>query len=394
MRDLHFSSTTRLCRFARLFYFSMVFAVLSLRASGSNPMPIGVSKVRLIGVQSLPRNAVFRDTTVGGLSGLDYDSNTLKYIAVSDDKSEFGPARVYELRLDLDENEFRSVMVVGVISLRQADGSTYPNRLQLAAGGVLPDLESIRWDPHGHGFWYTSEGDRPLEMQPFVRHAAPDGSLLQEVLLPTQLYIHRDLERGPRQNLSLEGLSMSPDGKSVWLGMEGPLYEDGLEPTSASGAISRITQLTTSGKVIRQFAYPIDAIPVPGARGKWSNNGISEILCVNEHEFFVLERCVSQSADDTVRFFCRLYLADSSGATDISSVKSLSNVEHVGASKRMLFDFLVENEQADNLEGLSWGPRLPSGNPTLIVVSDDNFSTLQRTQFWAFEVIPSSAQNS
>jgi hypothetical protein len=44
---------------------------------------------------------------------------------------------------------------------------------------------------------------------------------------------------------------------------------------------------------------------------------------------------------------------------------------------------------ADNLEGLSYGPRLPNGNPTLLVISDDNFSTagsVQINQFLLFEL--------
>ena len=41
----------------------------------------------------------------------------------------------------------------------------------------------------------------------------------------------------------------------------------------------------------------------------------------------------------------------------------------------------------DNTEGMTFGPRLPNGNRTLVFVSDDNFRKSQITQFLAFEVI-------
>jgi hypothetical protein len=37
---------------------------------------------------------------------------------------------------------------------------------------------------------------------------------------------------------------------------------------------------------------------------------------------------------------------------------------------------------------MTWGPALPNGNRSLILVSDNNFSSRQITQLLAFEVIP------
>jgi len=41
----------------------------------------------------------------------------------------------------------------------------------------------------------------------------------------------------------------------------------------------------------------------------------------------------------------------------------------------------------DNTEGMCWGPRLPGGRRSLVVVSDDNFRSMQVTQFAAFEYL-------
>jgi hypothetical protein len=56
-------------------------------------------------------------------------------------------------------------------------------------------------------------------------------------------------------------------------------------------------------------------------------------------------------------------------------------------SKRLVLDL----DQAgiglvDNIEAAAWGPRLPNGNATLMLVSDDNFAPHQVNQFLAFEV--------
>ena len=38
----------------------------------------------------------------------------------------------------------------------------------------------------------------------------------------------------------------------------------------------------------------------------------------------------------------------------------------------------------DNIEGITLGPELPDGRQSVVMVSDDNFSPTQITQFLAF----------
>jgi len=45
-------------------------------------------------------------------------------------------------------------------------------------------------------------------------------------------------------------------------------------------------------------------------------------------------------------------------------------------------------QSLDNIEGITFGPKLTNGHDTIILVSDNNFSKKQRTQFLAFEIIP------
>ena len=41
----------------------------------------------------------------------------------------------------------------------------------------------------------------------------------------------------------------------------------------------------------------------------------------------------------------------------------------------------------DNIEGVTFGPRLANGHKTLVFVADNNFSPLEKAQLLLFEVI-------
>lgn len=42
----------------------------------------------------------------------------------------------------------------------------------------------------------------------------------------------------------------------------------------------------------------------------------------------------------------------------------------------------------DNVEGVTFGPVLPNGHRTLVLVADNNFQLLEKTQFFVFEIVP------
>ena len=48
----------------------------------------------------------------------------------------------------------------------------------------------------------------------------------------------------------------------------------------------------------------------------------------------------------------------------------------------VIFTSVLTDTKVDNVEGMSFGPTLPDGHTSLILVSDNNFSTSQhKTQF-------------
>jgi hypothetical protein len=56
-------------------------------------------------------------------------------------------------------------------------------------------------------------------------------------------------------------------------------------------------------------------------------------------------------------------------------------------SKELVANFKIDlGVTPDNVEGMTFGPKLPDGRQVLIVVSDNNFNPSQTTQFIALAV--------
>jgi hypothetical protein len=349
--------------------------------------PASVGALRFIGEQRIAHMTRFADTALGGFSGLDYDARRGHWVIESDDRCTRNPARFYEAELDFDANAFHAIRFLGLRYFLDADGRDFA-----AAGNTgcqRLDAESIRIDPQDGSIWYSSEGDRRYGLDPFIRHATREGALLADLPLPQGFKVHRDAERGSRYNATFEGLAFAADGRSLWASLEWPLYEDGPIPTPQHGAMVRITQFQRDGKVLRQFAYPLDAIPAEPAPGKEAENGVSEILALPDGELLVLERATVQAADGHHENHVRLYATESRRASDVHALPALAGASYTPAGKRLVQDFRAPGlPRVFNLEAMAFGPRLPNGHATLVLASDDNFGKTQVTQLLLFEVLP------
>ncbi|MBA2675105.1 esterase-like activity of phytase family protein [Ramlibacter sp.] len=340
-------------------------------------------RLRRIGEATLAHRLKFQDTVVGGLSALDHDPARGSWVALSDDRSELGPARFYTLSIGIGPDAL-AVQLRGVHLLRQADGSTYPARHQ---GGDVPDPEGMRLLPSGNLLW-SSEGDIARGLSPALREIQADGSHVRDFALPPMLRARPAADKsGPRNNLALEGLALTPDGRGAWAAMENALQQDGPIPTAeAPGGPCRITLFDVAGGTpLRQLAYVPDAIPAraipPGA---FADNGVSEILMADADRMLVLERAFMMGRG----FSLRLYQVDVREGSDTLAVPQLAPGNHRPAPKTLLADFAqLGLARLDNLEGMCWGPPGAGGARTLVFVSDDNFNPLQVTQFVACEFL-------
>lgn len=357
--------------------------------AGSSEPIRALPRLRLIGEQRLPHRLAFRNTTVGGLSAIDYDPATGLYDLLSDDRSDLQPARLYRARLPLTADGLGAPEWVDVITLRQSDGQPWPARPRAPAGVEVVDPEGIRRLPDGTLLW-TSEGDPRRGFGPSLRVAAPDGRLLRELPLPPHFALppggSAPATQGPRENLTFEGLTLTPDGRQAWVGMENALIQDGPIPrVGEAGGPCRFTRFDlTTGHAVGQIAYVPDAIPrAPTPATGFADNGVSEILMQDAHHLLVLERAFVQGFGNSLR----LYRIDTRAGTDTLTLDRLTPDNHRAAPKTLVLDFATLGlPRLDNSEGLTWGPRLADGRRSLVVVSDDNFNPAQVTQFLAFAV--------
>ena len=107
---------------------------------------------------------------------------------------------------------------------------------------------------------------------------------------------------------------------------------------------------------------------------------------MDNHKLLTVERSFSWG-----RLACtvKVFEADLMKASDVASVASLKeNPPSNLVQKKLILNMDSLGIYIDNVEGVTFGPRLPNGHQTLIFVTDNNFSPLEKTQFLLFEVIP------
>ncbi|MET3663655.1 esterase-like activity of phytase family protein [Caulobacter sp. 1776] len=342
---------------------------------------VAKERVSLIKACETPKGVVFEGGGYGGISGIDHDPRSGLWAFISDDKSEHGPSHIFLGRLDVRPTKPCGPTLEKMIPLRREDGATFPDR---KAGTEAADGESVRFDPQireeeRQDLVWSTEGDFDHGYPPAVRRMKADGTPVARIVVPDALTFHAGGRTGARKNATTEGLAWSVDGRSLWLSMEGPLVQDGPIPSVAEGGLVRLTRLDRAGKPLAQYAYRIDPVQAASPVGV-GDNGVSEILALDDHRLLVLERSGIKGADGRYGYHVRLYLADLAKAQSISKVESLAATSVRPAEKRLLLNFDSLGIRIDNLEAMAWGPRLKDGTRTLVLASDDNYDANQTNQ--------------
>jgi hypothetical protein len=207
--------------------------------------------------------------------------------------------------------------------------------------------------------------------------------------------------RGVRQNLAFESLTSLPDGR-VYTGTEAPLVQDDNLPTASQGGWSRLLELVPSGRgwrPARELAYPLEPLPPLAASfgDQTSITGLVDLVAMSTDRFLAMERSYiggrgggqGRNANGI-----RVFEVNIAGADDIAHVGSLRYLRTVrGVHKTLVLDLAELAPQLgprlknlENFEGMCYGPTLPDGNASVILVSDDNFSPHQSTVFLLFRI--------
>ncbi|MFD6566786.1 esterase-like activity of phytase family protein [Micromonospora profundi] len=327
----------------------------------------GASSVPLVGNCSQRAEAVSysdsldKATTVdgigvGGLSAITYDKVSRSYATVVD-RSGTQPARLMFVR------DGHTPQVIKTTALKRADGT--------ALDGTNFDGEELAVLPDGT-FLVSSEAE------PSIRVFGRDGVQRGELPVPGRFRVTPAGEAP--ENATLEGLTISPDGKYVYAAMEGTLAGDA--PSNGEVARHRVLVYRADGRggyrLARQFGYQAD-------RG----NRIAEVTAYGDGRLVFLEAAFTSGVGNTARVYA---VTGANRATDVSGVQNLSTVPHRGLVEKQPVADLANcptlgapgkqpqlNPLLENFEGLAVEPGRGARH-RLLLISDDNFGANQTTR--------------
>jgi hypothetical protein len=197
---------------------------------------------------------------------------------------------------------------------------------------------------------------------------------------------------GRTANKGMEGLAITPDGRTLVGIMQNSLLQDASQGGYAAKLLRIVTIDVISGHT-HQYAYKLT-----------DGSGVSEIVALNSHEFLVDERDGKGRGDGSKAKVKELFKIDLAGAVDVSSMDGLTAATHA-VGKALFLDIVgvLKNHGfaagviPAKIEGLAFGPDVKQGGTTLhtlwiandndflATVKDDNKNDVQNSnQFFVF----------
>jgi myo-inositol-hexaphosphate 3-phosphohydrolase len=354
---------------------------------------VRVTQLEFLGEATIATGTLFEDTEIGGLSSITYDAQNNRYWVISDDPSSTNNARIYGVTIDLSDGALAAgdVTFQSVVTLLDdqgeafAEGSIDPEGLALATNGNL---------------YMSSEGFANDLVAPFIAQIDLDGSQLNLLPLPDRYLPTADQSTGIRHNLAFESLTVTPNGDYLFTAAENALFQDGPASTTDNQGLTRVIQYDLSdNSVAHEFVYLSEAVSTPS--DAFSVNGLVELLAMDDAgTLLALERSFGVGSGYDIR----LYEADVFDALDVSALEDLYREETLESdgeilepgpfeidppiAKRLLLklDDTDLGVTLDNVEGMTFGPDLPDGRRTIVLVSDNDFGLFDGTEFTQFLV--------
>jgi hypothetical protein len=370
-------SIKKLFKFPRILYFFIPIIVISLFFIDIPAPAVPITGIEFLGYTTLPNNLSFEKTPVGGLSGITYDSKRKLYYTISDDRSEKAPARFYTLKIDLRNESLKNggVVSVDVTTLLNEKGQPFPSGSVDPEGIALTERDTV---------FVSSEGDVRKKNNPFIKEFdLSSGKELTTLPIPDK-FLTNKRERGIRNNLAFESLAIAPNNQYLFAATENALFQDGSEAKLGTSSPCRILQYNLqTQKLEKEFLYLTEAIkPLLAPR---FDSGLTDLVALdNQGNFVSIERTFTG-----LGFSISLFQVSLQGADDIHNIDSLLAVDAKDikpVEKKLLLDLRTLDVALDNIEGLTLGPKLSNGQRSLILVSDNNFNTIQQTQILAFRL--------
>ncbi len=173
---------------------------------------------------------------------------------------------------------------------------------------------------------------------------------------------------GRTTNKGMEGIAITPDGKTLVGVMQAPLLQD--EADKATAKLIRIVTVDIASGATHEYGYKLT-----------DGSGVSDVIAVNDHEFLMDERKGNGLGDGTAAKVKKLFKIDLAGATDITDLNGQAAAD-AAVNKTEFFDLLAElgkigvapEQVPSKIEGLAFGPDVTQNGQTLhtLFISNDN----------------------
>lgn len=339
-------------------------------------------QLQFLADQTLAQKSEFQKTTIGGLSALNYDDTVKKLFVLSDDRGKINEPRLYQFQVELTDKS---------LILKPTQVTFIKNKNQKSFLEKDIDPEGLSTLPWGN-LLITSEGDNNQKprVMPQILEVKVDGSFVRDYPIPDHFLpeLSGKQNKGTQNNRGFEGLSFLKSQNKVFAMMEDVLIQD-QKQTPADWVRLLVYSMPEAWalKATEEYFYPIDPVVQLGALGR----GVSEILALNEKTLLVLERAAFPG-EGGVENRIRIYSVELDSSKNIMNSKEKDFKKMPVLSKKLILDLndvipqLKSTRRLDNFEGMTFGPKLKDGRSTLILVSDDNFNSLQQTIFIAFAI--------
>jgi hypothetical protein len=178
-------------------------------------------------------------------------------------------------------------------------------------------------------------------------------------------------------NKGMEGLAISPDGKTLFGAMQSPLLQDG----GTNGGYTRIIRIDLRTGKSQQFAYPLTNI---GTAAKPNYPTISDVVAINDHVLLMDERDGKGLGDDSTAAFKKVFRVDLDNAQDVSQTSGATGLAPYALQKTLFLDVVAAltahgyaaTDIPAKLESLTFGPDITVGGVrkhTFLIANDNDF---------------------
>ena len=320
------------------------------------------------------------------VSAITYDRQRDRLYALCNDRNQSAPVRFCTLKLTFNSTDDSAGIGfqtdIEAVTLTHKDGQTDTKGI-IDTGGIAVTPQKTVFISSD----ITSDSIIPA-VQEFDINS---GQLLTSLPIPKR-YLPDAIDnnirtRGIQDNLGFTSLTLNPTGTipasgepiRLFTATESALVQD-KSPDEATGVKSRLLHyLIGYGPpvLIAEHLYLLDPTP-----SDVTSNGLVELLTLDQGGHFLsLERSKSPSG-----FNAKLFQMTTGGATDTSRIDSLkgpiNGIQPV--KKKLLLDLKNLGVSLSDLQGMTFGPRLPDGTRSLLLVGND--PAQQVTQFLLFRL--------